>query len=314
MWKRSCAIGSLCIFSIPLLTIAIPVSNVAPPTEIEREESLWVLLHGIWPGSGRDWRYVASVLSKQGQTVLRPTLPGRAGLFPWANNIVQFFEEQGLLDRADKSVRVVAHSFAGAAVLFLLRTAYELNSNTLADLQTRLDCAQFLGRAAQACREIEDGWSALLADSSEAQRWMTTAQKIERVFLYHPALQGACGTCLDFLGFGGGTTASLCLLSELGSFFFSPIAQVTWAGTIPIVNLYGGMDWMLSLCGLRENDFALSRSQQLLRLPDESGCYREIFSGSHMHFAFAVRRSVGRELAQLLHELAQAKEICGGTP
>jgi hypothetical protein len=205
---------------------------------------------------------------------------------------------------------VVAHSFSGAAVLFLLRTAYELKNSTLDTVIAQLNCERFQGRAAWACHEISDGWHTLLSDAERAQRWIAATQKIEKVFLYHSALQGACGVCLDFLGLGGGTTASLCLLSQLGSSFFLPIEHVTWAGTISVVNLYGGGEWMLSLCGLRENDFALSRGQQLLKLSDGLGCYREIFSDSHMHFAFAVRRGVGYELAHKLHNLAQ--EICGG--
>ncbi|MCX8103263.1 MAG: alpha/beta hydrolase [Candidatus Bipolaricaulota bacterium] len=298
MWQKSAALSGL--------LLAIVSLGVVQRSPSPSAGTVWVLVHGIWPGSGRDWRYVAPALA--GQTVLRPTLPGRAGLFEWAQNVVQVFEEHRA--RPDRSIRVVGHSFGGAVVLFLLRTAYELDRETLPELYARLDCARFAGRAGQACRQIHEGWRRLLTDPQQALRWIRAAQKIERVFLYHAALRGACGACLDLVGLGGDTTASLCLLEDLGEFLYLPIEHVTWGEAIPIVNLYGGGEWMLSLCGLRENDFALSHRQQTLAAA--SCAYQEIFFDTHMHFAFALRRDVGQRLARTLHEFAHFTTSCGG--
>ncbi len=293
MWQWSFAIGSLFIFSIPLPTIAIPVNTVALPTEIEREESRWVLLHGIWPGSGRDWRFVAPLLQEQGATVLRPSLPARAGLFAWAENVVNY------LEGTSAQIYVVAHSFSGAVTLFLLRTAYELDRGSLETLHASLDCTSFTGRAAYACGQLLEGWQQLLSDQERAARWIAVAQKVERLFLYHPALRGACGACLDIWGLGGGdTTASLCLLAEIADWLFTPIERVTWDSAIAVTNLYGGSEWMLSLCGLQDNDFALRLEQQRLSL--EGGSYREVFVGRQLHFAFALRRSVAEKLVTQL--------------
>lgn len=272
-------------------------------------EKVWLLLHGVG-GSGRDWRYVAPELSYSGQTVLRPSLPNRAGLFAWAENIVKFFAQSGLLEREDRSVYVVAHSFSGAVILFLLRTAYELDHQNLSSLETQLVCAQLRGRAARACQQIKSGWQALLADPQRAQRWVRVAYKIEHVFLYHPALRGACGADLDFLGLGGGATASLQLLEQLGDVFYLPLEHLSWDGQITITNLYGGKTWMVSLCGLYGNDSMLSYDQQRLSL--EAPGYRELFFDRRSHFDFALSRTAGRQLAQSLRTLARAKALSGG--
>lgn len=273
-------------------------------------ENLWLLLHGVG-GSGRDWRYVAPELSNSGQqTVLRPSLPNRAGLFAWAENIVEFFAQSGLLEREDRSVRVVAHSFSGAVVLFLLRTAYELNHQNLAYREAQLDCMGLRGRAARACQHIKSGWHALLADPQRVQRWVGVAYKIEQVFLYHPALRGACGVDLDLLGLGGDATASLQLLEQLSDFFYMPLEHITWDGQVTITNLYGGRTWMISLCGLYGNDSLLSYDQQRLSL--EAQGYRELFFDHRSHFDFALSSTAGRQLAQALRTLAHATALSGG--
>lgn len=265
-------------------------------------ERVWVLLHGVG-GSGRDWRYVAHELSHSGHTVLRPSLPNHAGLFAWAENVVEFFAQSGLLEREDRSVYVVAHSFSGAVVLFLLRTAYELNSQNLTSMGAQLVCAQLHGRAARACQQIKLGWRALLEDPQRAQRWVRVASKIEQVFLYHPALRGACGADLDFLGLGGDATASLQLLEQLSDFFYLPIEHITWDSQIAITNLYGGRAFMISLCGFYGNDSMLTYGQQ--RLSREALGYRELFFDRRSHFDFALRYTAGRELAQALCAFAQ---------
>ncbi len=272
-------------------------------------ERVWVLLHGVG-GSGRDWRYVAAELSRSGQMVLRPSLPNRAGLFAWAENVVEFFAQSGLLEYKDRSVYVVAHSFSGAVVLFLLRTAYELNSQNLTSMGAQLVCAQLHGRAARACQQIKLGWQALLEDPQRAQRWIRVALKIEHVFLYHPALRGACGADLDFLGLGGDATASLQLLEQLSDFFYLPIEHLSWDGQVTIMNLYGGREWMISLCGFSENDSMLSYEQQ--RLSREAPGYQELFFDHRSHFDFALSPTAGRQLARALLTLSHKQELTGG--
>lgn len=276
---------------------------------VNTEERVWVLLHGVG-GSGRDWRYVASELNRSGQMVLRPSLPNRAGLFAWAENVVEFFAQSGLLEHKDRSVYVVAHSFSGAVVLFLLRTAYELDHQNLSSLETQLVCAQLRGRAARACQQIKSDWRALLGDPQRAQRWMRAAAKIEHVFLYHPALRGACGADLDFLGLGGDATASLQLLEQLSDFFYLPIEHLSWDGQVTITNLYGGREWMISLCGFSENDSMLSYEQQ--RLLREAPGYRELFFDHRSHFDFALSPTAGQQLAQALRTLSHKQELTGG--
>jgi pimeloyl-ACP methyl ester carboxylesterase len=214
------------------LALSLSVNTVLEAQEI------WVLLHGVG-GSGRDWRYVAPALAQQGQAVLRPSLPHRAGLFAWAENIVGFFEESGLLERADRSVLIVAHSFGGAVVLFFLKTAYELEHQNLARLEAQLDCGRLQGRAVGACQKIKAGWQALLSDPARAYKWVRAARKIKHVFLYHAALRGACGADLDLWGLGGDATASLQLLAQLSDFFYHPLEHISWEGQITVVNLYG---------------------------------------------------------------------------
>ncbi len=273
-------------------------------------ERVWLLLHGVG-GSGRDWRYVAPELSHLGQKiVLRPSLPNRAGLFTWAENIVDFFAQSGLLKREDRSVRIVAHSFGGAVVLFLLRTAYDVHHRNLAYREAQLTCSKLRGRAARACQQIKAGWQALLADPHQAQRWVRVAAKIEHVFLYHPALRGACGADLDLLGLGGDATASLQLLEQLSDFFYLPLEHLSWEGQITITNLYGGRRCMISLCGLLDNDSMLSYEQQ--RLSREAPGYRELFFDRRSHFDFALSRAAGRQLARALLTLARTTALSGG--
>jgi pimeloyl-ACP methyl ester carboxylesterase len=268
-------------------------------------ERVWVLLHGVG-GSGRDWRYVAPELA--GQKVLRPSLPNRAGLFAWAENVVEFFEKSRLLERADRSVLVATHSFGGAVALFLLRTAYELKHQNLARLEAQLDCARLHGRAERACQQIKAGWQALLRDPARAHKWIRTAQKIKHVFLYHAALRGACGAELDLLGLGGDAIASLHLLAQLSDFFYLPLEHLSWGGQIALTNLYGGRRYMISLCGLSGNDSILSYDQQ--RLSFEALGYREVFFDQRSHFDFALSPAAGRQVAQALSRLAQT--LSGG--
>ncbi len=270
-------------------------------------QAIWVLLHGVG-GSGRDWRYVAPALAQEGQPVLRPSLPNRAGLFAWAENIVGFFEKSGLWERPDRSVLVVAHSFGGAVVLFLLKTAYELEHHNLARLEAQLDCGRLQGRAVGACQKIKSGWQALLSDPAQAQKWVRVVQKIRQVFLYHAALRGACGADLDLWGLGGDATASLQLLAQLSDFFYHPLEHLSWEGQISIVNLYGGRKYMLSLCGLCGNDSMLSYSQQRLALTAPG--YRELFFDHRSHFDFALSPAAGRQLARALSSLAH--RVLGG--
>ncbi len=284
-----------------LLTLWGSLAVAAKPA-LSESKAVWLLLHGIWPGSGRDWRYVAPMLEEKGAAVLRPTLPSRAGLFAWAENIV------GYLEAAPTKLYIVAHSFSGAATLFLLRTAYELQHGRLETLSERLACESFTGRAARACQQLQAGWQQLLIDTERAARWVRAVQKIERLFLYHPALRGACGACWDIWGIGGGdTTASLCLLAEIADALFSPLERVTWDGAIAVINLYGGSAWMLSLCGVQSNDFALRLAQQ--RLGAEHSNYREVFVGTHTHFAFTLRRSVAQKLVELLDSFVEEREV-----
>lgn len=283
-------------------SLAVVKPALAEPTPSPK--ALWLLLHGIWPGAGRDWRLVAPLLQERGATVWQPNLPARAGLFAWAENIV------GHLEAAPTKLYVVAHSFSGAATLFLLRTAYELQHGRLETLIERLACESFTGRAAYACRQIQEGWQQLLADSERAAHWIGAAKKIGRVFLYHPALRGACGACWDIWGIGGGdTTASLCLLEIVADRLFSPIERVTWDGAIAVINLYGGSAWMISLCGVQSNDFALQLAQQRLGAAYQHSNYREVFVGTHMHFAFALRRSVAQRLVEQLEIFVREKEV-----
>jgi len=277
-------------------------------TALEAQE-IWVLLHGVG-GSGRDWRYIAPELARSGQTILRPSLPNRVGLFAWAENIVEFFGKGRLLERADRSVLVVAHSFGGAVVLFFLKTAYELEHQNLARLEAQLDCGRLQGRAVGACQKIKAGWQALLSDPQRAQKWVRAAQKIKHVFLYHAALRGACGAELDLWGLGGDATASLQLLAQLSDFFYHPLEHISWEGQISIVNLYGGRKYMLSLCGLSGNDSMLSYEQQ--RLSAEALGYRELFFDHRSHFDFALSPSAGRHLAHALRRLAYAERLSGG--
>ncbi len=288
-----------------IIGLALALS-VSVNTALEAQE-IWVLLHGIG-GSGRDWRYVAPELARSGQTVLRPSLSRYTGLFAWAENVVEFFEKSRLLERADRSVLVVAHSFGGAVVLFLLKTAYELEHHRLA--QAQLDCARLRGRAVGACHKIKAGWQALLSDPARAHKWVRVAQKIKHVFLYHAALRGACGADLDLWGLGGDATASLQLLAQRGDFFYHPVEHVSWEGQITIVNLYGGRRYMLSLCGLSGNDSMLSYDQQ--RLSREGPGYREILFDHRSHFDFALSSAAGQQLAKALDELA--RPLSGGVP
>ncbi|MCS6936917.1 MAG: hypothetical protein NZ610_05800 [Candidatus Bipolaricaulota bacterium] len=290
--------------------LTVPKPALAEPAALALSKTHWVLLHGVWPGSSRDWRLVAPLLQEQGATVWRPTLPGRVGLFPWADNIAHY-----VVENAPSNLYVIAHSFSGAATLLLLRTAYELQHGDLEALIAHLDCDAFTGRAAYACRQLREGWQQLVADRARAARWIQAAQKIKHLFLYHPALRGACGACWDRWGlWGGDATASLCLLAKIADWLFTPLERVTWRGAIAITNLYGGSEWMLSLCGLHQNDLVLGLEQQ--RLFVEGHGYREVLVGNQLHFSFAMRRSAAQRLIELLGDRVQVpheqKEVSDG--
>jgi pimeloyl-ACP methyl ester carboxylesterase len=282
--------------------IGIAVWVVFTPVRATPNES-WLLLHGIWPGSGWDWQKTLYWLKQRepNASIFLPTLNGRAGLFQWAENIVQFVESQGLLEQETR-LHIIAHSFGGTATLFLLRTAYELGNGDLSRLIEKLDCSKYWGNALKVCQELLEGWRRLLFNEGESDRWRRTAHRIESVALYHPALRGACGACMDIWGFGGRTTGAMCLLEEIASWLWEPIDKLTWAGQKRILNLYGALNWGLSLCGLTQHDIALSLDQQQLRSKDQKpACaenYREIHAGAHSHMSFIYRWNVAKDLVE----------------
>ncbi len=286
------------VFVLLIVIVSSPSFVQAAPT--------WILLHGIWPGSGWDWQKTAYWLKQSESTahVLIPTLNGRAGLYRWADNLTRYIESQKLLEQ-ETQINIVAHSFGGTATLFLLRTAYELARGDLPLLIEKLDCTSYWGNTLAVCKEMLNGWKLLLANGKERMRWMAAAQKIETVTLYHPALQGACGACVDVMGFAGRTSGALCLLEKISTWLWSPIERLTWKGEKRILNLYGAMSWSISLCGFTSNDIALSINQQKIQNENLKNCspnYLEIDAGSNSHVGFIHRWNIAKDLVERIRQ------------
>lgn len=291
-----------------LLTLVLILGLVGSARSVDPAPAqTWLLLHGIWPGSGWNWQKTAYWLKQSEQTgkVFIPTLNGRAGLYKWADNITIYAESQKLLTQ-ETQIHLVSHSFGAAATLFLLRTVYELTQGDLSVLIAKLDCNRYWGNALSVCKELMNGWEGLLSDEKARARWIATAQKIKTVTLYHPALQGACGACVDVLGVAGRTSGALCLLEKIAAWLWYPIEHLTWDGEKRILNLYGAMTWSVSLCGFTSNDIALNLQQQKLygeRLKNlSSEClnssYTEIDAGAYSHISFIHRWNVAKELVE----------------
>ncbi|MBI1744260.1 hypothetical protein HYR54_14500 [Candidatus Acetothermia bacterium] len=290
-------------FSILLATVFVSLGVVSVAAQSAPSQTWLLLVHGIWPGSGWDWQKTAYWLkqAEPNSKILVPTLDGRAGLYKWADNLTHYVQSQSLLDPPSQ-INILAHSFGASATLFLLRTAYELERGDLPALLEKLDCSGYWGNALFACKEMRDGWKRLLTSETERARWIAMAQKIQSVTLYHPALQGACGACADVLGLAGHTSGGLCLLERIASWLWAPLDRITWNGEKRILNLYGGMAWSFSLCGITANDVALSIQQQKMQSPEvHDSCgkgYQELDAGSYSHVSFIYRWNVARDLVE----------------
>jgi len=237
-----------------------------------------LLLHG-WIGDGGNWDATARILAAAPYNfprdeILTPTLPNRAGLVAWAGNIAAEIDTLPVGTR----LTVIAHSFAGPAVLLLLIAAHHITAG---------DYEEWIGRVITRGPGLAGIGTSLRAVTGR-ERWTSAAARISRVVLYHPALGGGCHACaacnkIPIPGVCDAALRDMCALSTGKAVLFSrPEIE---ALRIPIVDIYGTQSRCLGPClGMSDTDGCVSQDEQ--RLGFTAVNYHEIKGKPHCHTDF----------------------------
>jgi hypothetical protein len=270
-------------------------------------QGTWLFLHGM--GSHPSvWHWVESFMqSDEGvpkSNMMAPQLPNYEPLGEWANNLVTWMSQSGMMSLPDGSVKVVAHSFGAAVTLFPLRTAYALRHGNAAELASSIGskCTDFpavQGNASArvACYGIV---AEIQAQAQNSSLWVEAANKIGAVYLYHGAIRGGCCACTGVFPTTPQTAASACVLGDVNPLLWYPISDLTWDGAKTIVNIYGfaGDNHQCSgLCSstgnVAQDKEVTEEDQRLLSAKNGdtstvvSGSYTEVFGGYYCHSDFS---------------------------
>jgi len=244
-----------------------------------------LLLHG-WMVNGLTWATARRILVEEpykipSDQILSPTLPARASLVRWADDIASY------IDRLPEGVKltVVAHSFSGPASLFLLVASHHIEDGDLEGWAESLrDRDPDLSRVASELSAIAD-----------LEAWLAAAKRVEALYLYQPALGGGCLACTVCEGAASAgmsiisffealacddAVKDMCLLERTKGIVFSP--EEIGALEVPVVDVYTYSSGCPGPCAGRVGtDGFVPIADQRLFLTATN--YHEVFGGYHCH-------------------------------
>jgi len=144
-----------------------------------------LLLHG-WLGDGSNWNECIRIMTAapydfDSQRILSPSLPNDVSLVDWTVNIATYINSLP----EDVKFTVVAHSFGGTSILFLLVVAHHVGQG---------DLAQWVIGLNNQDPNLSPIIDALLS-LADPNLFVRAARRVQKVFLYHPALGGGCYAC-----------------------------------------------------------------------------------------------------------------------
>jgi len=239
-----------------------------------------LLLHG-WRGDGTNWNECVHVMTAapyniDPDQIFSPSLPNSVSLVEWTANVAKY------IDSLPEDVRltVIAHSFGGTSILFLFIVAHHVEKGDLAQWAIDLgDQDAELGSIITA-----------LVSFPDPDLFVRAARRVNRVFLYHPALGGgclACSACGDVQVplICDDAVRDMCVLTTTKDMLFS--ADEIEALEVPVVDIYGTHTWCPGVClPISESDGSVSLSGQRLFLTKEN--YHEIDGGAICHIDFII--------------------------
>lgn len=239
-----------------------------------------LLLHG-WHGDSSDWDECIRVMTTapyniDPQSIMAPSLPNEVSLVDWTVNVANYIDSLP----HDAHLTVIAHSFAGTSILFLLVVARHVE---------RGDLAQWAIGLSKQDPDLSPISNALLS-LADPNLIVRAARRVQKVFLYHPALGGGCYACsacgeVPIPLLCDASLRDMCSL-ETGKELIFGKDDVTALNT-PVVDIYGTHAWCVGPClGASDSDGSVSISGQRLFLSGDN--YREVDGGAVCHADFII--------------------------
>jgi pimeloyl-ACP methyl ester carboxylesterase len=239
-----------------------------------------LLLHG-WLGDGSNWNECIRIMTAapynfDPQRILSPSLPNDVSLVDWTVNIATYINSLP----EDAKFTVVGHSFGGTSILFLLVVARHVDQG---------DLAQWAIGLSNQDPDLSPIIDALLS-LADPNLFVRAARRVQKVFLYHPALGGGCYACsacgeIPIPLLCDDSLRDMCSL-EMGKELIFEKDDVT-ALNIPVVGIYGTHAWCVGPClGASDSDGSVSISGQRLFLSGDN--YREVDGGAVCHADFII--------------------------
>ena len=256
-----------------------------------------LLLHG-WHGASSNWKECIRVMTSapysiDPQRILSPSLANEASLVDWTVNVAQYIDSLP----NDSHLTVIAHSFAGTSVLFLLVIARHVEEGDLGAW------AVGLSNKDKALLPIVTSFLAV----SDFDLFARAASKVKAAFLYHPALGGGCLACsacgeVPVPLVCDDAVRDMCLLQTGKEDLFN--GDQMEALVVPVVDIYGTRAWCLGQCfGASDTDGIVSVSDQRLFVSADN--YHEIDGGAVCHIDFILN---GHHAAEDLVKIVFARK------
>lgn len=239
-----------------------------------------LFLHG-WLGSSSNWNECIRVMRGapyriDPTQVLALSFPNDVSLVNWTVNIATYIDS--LPDNA--RLTVIAHSFGGTSMLFLLVAAEHVEKG---------DFAQWAIKLSDQDQDLSSIVGQLLS-IPDPDLFVRAARRIKEAFLYHPALGGGCYACsacgeVPVPLVYDAAVRDMCALQTAKDVIFSEddIASLT----VPVIDIYGTHAWCIGPClGASDSDGSVPITGQRLFLSTDN--YHEIDGGAVCHADFII--------------------------
>ncbi|HDL86352.1 MAG TPA: hypothetical protein ENH11_08535 [Candidatus Acetothermia bacterium] len=252
-----------------------------------------LLLHG-WLGDSSNWNECERVMTAapyniDPEQILTPSLPNNVSLVGWTVNIADYIDSLS----KDAKLTVIAHSFSGTSILFLLVVARHVKQGNL---------AQWTVGLTKKDQDLSSIVNELLS-LPDMGLFVRAVGKLERVFLYHPALGGGCFACsacgeVPVPLLCDDSLRDMCILGTAKSIIFS--ADEVASLKVPVVDIYGTHAWCLGPClGASDTDGSVPISGQRLFLSGKN--YHEMDGGAVCHADFIINlRHAAEDLVKII--------------
>lgn len=239
-----------------------------------------LLLHG-WLGDGSNWNNSVRIMTAAPYSIdpgqiLAPFLPNNVSLVDWTVNIATYIDS--LPEEAN--LTVIAHSFGGTSILFLLVVARHVEQGDLVPWAINL-------------RDTDQDLSLIVSELlslPDPDLFVRAARKVKEAFLYHPALGGGCLACsacgeVPVPLVCDDAVKDMCVLETAKDRLFS-VDEIT-ALKVPVVDIYGTHAWCIGPClGASDSDGSVSIKEQRLFLSEEN--YHEVNGSAVCHADFII--------------------------